>query len=65
MPPPAPDDSRAAETLRGTVERVTFHSEDTGFCILKVLPEGRNDVVALIGKAPRVVPDEHLKTRST
>jgi exodeoxyribonuclease V alpha subunit len=65
MPPPAPDDSRAAETLRGTVERVTFHSEDTGYCILKVLPEGRSDIVALIGKAPRVVPGEHVEALGT
>ncbi len=26
-----------SEILRGLVERVTFHNDDTGYCILKVL----------------------------
>lgn len=52
----------APEPLRGTVERVTFHSEDTGYCILKVLPEGRTrQVVTVIGNAPHVVPGEQFE----
>jgi exodeoxyribonuclease V alpha subunit len=48
--------------LRGTVERVTFHSEDSGYCILKILPEGRSkQVVTVIGNAPHVVPGEQLE----
>ena len=31
----------AANTqLHGLVERVVYHTEDTGYCILNVLPEG-------------------------
>jgi exodeoxyribonuclease V alpha subunit len=63
MTPSPPDPAPAApDVLRGTVERVTFHSEDTGYCILKVLPEGRaRQVVTVIGNAPHVVPGEHLE----
>ena len=58
MTPGAPGKSI---TLRGTVERVVFHTEETGYSILKVLPEGSRDVVSLIGKAPRVVAGEQFE----
>jgi exodeoxyribonuclease V alpha subunit len=31
------------EHLSGSVERVTFHSEDSGFCVLKVKTKGQRD----------------------
>lgn len=43
------------------MERVTFHNEENGFCILKVQPEGTRDLVGLIGKAPRVVAGEQFE----
>ena len=49
------------EVLRGLVERVTFHTEDTGYCILKVVPEKTRDVVTLVGRAPRVVAGEQFE----
>lgn len=62
MPSHNPPPSSAPDTLRGTVERVTFHSEDSGYCILKVLPEGRaKQVVTVIGNAPHVVPGEQFE----
>jgi len=61
MPPPR--NTTKAEVLRGLVDRVVFHNEDNGFCILKVVPQGRSDVVSLIGKAPRVVAGEELEAR--
>jgi len=57
---PASPNLAATETLRGLVERVVYHTEETGYCILKVLPEGRRDTVSLIGKAPRVVAGEQF-----
>lgn len=56
MPPSSSTPSRTV--LRGQVERVVFHNEDNGHCILKVMPEGSSDAVSLIGKAPRVVAGE-------
>ena len=31
------------ERLSGSVERVTFHSEETGFCVLRVKVKGHHD----------------------
>ena len=45
---PAPRNTPKAEVLRGLVDRVVFHNEDNGYCILKIVPEGRRDVVSLI-----------------
>jgi exodeoxyribonuclease V alpha subunit len=56
MPAPA-----ATITLHGLVERVTYHTEETGYCILKVIPEGKREPVSLIGKAPRVVAGEQFE----
>ena len=60
---PAPRTSTKVEVLRGLVDRVVFHNEDNGYCILKIVPEGRRDVVSLIGKAPRVVAGEEFEAR--
>jgi exodeoxyribonuclease V alpha subunit len=37
------------EALAGLVERVTFHNEDTGFCVLRVKARGRRDLVTVTG----------------
>lgn len=49
------------ETLRGLVERVVYHTEESGYCILKVLIKGQRETVSLIGKAPRVVAGEQFE----
>src|SRR5688572_3040134 len=40
------------EALAGTVERVTFHSPDSGFAVLKVQARGKRDLVTVVGHAP-------------
>ena len=60
---PAPRRTTKPEVLRGLVDRVVFHNEDNGYCILKIVPEGRHDVVSLIGKAPRVVAGEEFEAK--
>lgn len=49
------------ERLSGAVERVTFHSEQTGFCVLRVKVKGQRDLVTVIGSAPSVTPGEYLE----
>ncbi len=49
---------RPADALAGTVERVTFHNAETGFCVLKVKARGRRDLVAVVGHAPAVAAGE-------
>jgi exodeoxyribonuclease V alpha subunit len=45
MPAPSPSTQpdTPTEALSGAVERVTFHSEETGFCVLHVQVRGHRD----------------------
>jgi exodeoxyribonuclease V alpha subunit len=38
-----------ADTLSGTIERVTFHNADTGFAVLRVVARGRRQLVTVVG----------------
>src|SRR5438309_6132765 len=49
------------EHLTGSVERVTFHSEDTGFCVLRVKVRGQRDLVTVVGTAPTISPGEYIE----
>ncbi|MFE8032854.1 ATP-dependent RecD-like DNA helicase [Thiohalocapsa marina] len=59
--PPAPD--RQHERLAGSIERVTFHSEQSGFCVLRVQVRGQRDLVTVIGTAASVSPGETIETQ--
>ena len=37
------------ETLRGTIERVTFHNPDNGFSVLRVFVAGKRDLQTVVG----------------
>ena len=43
------------------MERVTFHTEESGYCVLKVRPDRGGEVVTVLGNAPRVVAGEQLE----
>ncbi len=51
------------ESLEGLVELITFHSEETGFCVLKVKARGFRETVAVVGKVPRIAVGEWIKAR--
>ena len=53
--------NRPSASLRGLVERVTFHNEETGYCVLKVKPEKGGELVTVLGHAPRVVAGENIE----
>ena len=55
----AGDHSR--EPLSGLVERVTFHSANTGFCVLRVNVRGHRDLITVLGSAPEVHAGEHIQ----
>jgi exodeoxyribonuclease V alpha subunit len=62
MNPASPSSSSApTEPLSGAVERVTYHSPESGFCVLRVQVRGQRDLVTLIGSAASVSPGEHLE----
>jgi len=46
--------------LAGLVERVTFHSPETGFCVLRVKIRGNRDLVTLVGSAASIQPGEYV-----
>lgn len=48
------------ETLGGAVERVTFHSEESGFCVLKVKVRGQRELVTVTGRAATISPGEYI-----
>jgi exodeoxyribonuclease V alpha subunit len=50
----------AADSVTGQVERVTFHSDESGFCVLKVSVRGRRDLCTVVGTSPSVSPGEWL-----
>jgi hypothetical protein len=39
------------EVLAGLVERVTFHSADSGFCVLRIKARGHRELVTVVGHA--------------
>ena len=47
------------ERLSGLIERVTFHSELNGYCVLRLKVKGEQDLVTVIGHAPSVTPGEY------
>ncbi len=49
------------ERLSGSVERVTFHSEQSGFCVLRVKVRGHRDLVTVIGSAASVNAGETVE----
>ena len=49
------------EPLSGLVERVTFHSPETGFCVLRVKVRGQRDLVTVLGSAASIQPGEFIQ----
>ena len=39
------------EVLAGLVERVTFHNDDSGFCVLRIKARGHRELITVIGHA--------------
>ena len=50
----------AKEVLAGLVERVTFHNEDSGFCVLRTKARGHRDLVTVIGHAATISAGEWI-----
>ncbi len=49
------------EALAGLVERLTFHNEDNGFCVLQVKARGHRDLVTVVGHAAMISPGEFVQ----
>src|SRR3954470_5288180 len=53
------------EALAGLVERVTFHSPETGFCVLRVKVRGQRDLVTVVGAAAAITAGEFVQASGT
>lgn len=49
------------ERLSGSVERVTFHSEESGFCVLRAKVKGQRELITVIGSAASITPGEYIE----
>lgn len=56
--PKDPNDPR--EVVVGLIERVTFHSSETGFCVLRVKARGHRDLVTTLGHAAMISAGEWI-----
>src|SRR3712207_8855375 len=48
-------------TLFRSVERVTFHNDETGFCVLRVRASGHRKPVTVVGHAPTIAIGEVIE----
>ena len=58
---PETHDGASSERLAGSVERVTFHSDESGFCVLRVKVRGRRELVTVIGSAASITPGDYVE----
>ena len=49
------------EYLSGHIERITYHNEDNGFCVLRIKIKGYKDLVTITGNSPSVSVGEYIK----
>lgn len=53
------------EKINGYIERITFHSDETGFCVLKIKAKGQRDLVTVLGSAASVCAGEYIEAEGT
>ncbi len=52
-------DKQSLDKLSGLVERVTFHNETNGYCVLRLKVKGERDLITVLGHTPSVTPGEY------
>jgi exodeoxyribonuclease V alpha subunit len=60
-PPERAASPATAERLSGAVERVTFHSPESGFCVLRIKARGQRELVTVVGQAASVTAGEYIE----
>jgi len=53
-----PTEMQSTEVLAGSIERVTFHNADNGFCVLRIKARGHRDLVTVVGHAAEISAGE-------
>src|SRR6201997_926568 len=55
-----PENRSMTEEISGLIERVTFHNDESGFCVLRVSARGRQNETTVVGSLPSVTAGEWL-----
>ena len=55
-----PERRPATEEISGVIERVTFHNDESGFCVLRVKTLGQREETTVVGSLPSVTAGEWL-----
>jgi exodeoxyribonuclease V alpha subunit len=55
-----PENESMIEEISGLIERVTFHNEESGFCVLRVKTQGHREETTVVGSVPSVTAGEWL-----
>src|ERR1700730_9662256 len=55
----------STEVLAGLVERVTFHNEENGFCVLRIKARGQRDLITILGHAAMIAAGEFVQASGT
>ncbi len=53
------------EVLAGSIERVTFHNADNGFCVVRIKARGHRDLVTVVGHAAEISAGEWVTVSGT
>jgi exodeoxyribonuclease V alpha subunit len=53
------------EVLAGSIERVTFHNANNGFCVLRIKARGYRELVTVVGHAPEIRAGEWVTVSGT
>ena len=48
------------DALEGVIERITFHNEDNGYTVARLLPPNAKDVITILGNFSNPVVGESL-----
>ncbi|MCA9869245.1 MAG: AAA family ATPase, partial [Anaerolineae bacterium] len=49
------------QTLEGVLERLTFHNEETGYTVARLVPDGKDYEVTVVGNMLGVTVGEHVR----
>ncbi len=53
------------EKLEGSVERVTFHNTENGYCVARLKVKGQKELVTLVGHSPSISAGEFVEAIGT
>ncbi|MFN9630285.1 MAG: helix-hairpin-helix domain-containing protein, partial [Cyanobacteriota bacterium] len=62
---PADNAAQPTEVLAGSIERVTFHNAENGFCVLRIKARGHRDLVTVVGHAAEISAGEWVTVSGT